>query len=163
MSIRNGIVLAVALVLGSSSLAFAQGVWTRGTGQDSNAGNIIPLLNEPGVYGYNADGGLGMLLPAAPAAPVASAQVGLRTASVALGGGRGAAAAPIAQGGPYREDAVALGIARLYGRSGGAFGTAQVGLYQRPYVAARVAGRAIRSAPVGLNRGYQDYGAAGGY
>ena len=114
MSIRNRIVLALTLVLTSTSFALGQGVWTRGTGQDSNAGNIIPLMNEPGVYGYNKDGGLGMLLPAAPTAPVRSAQVGLRSAPVALT--RQGAAAPIGQGGPYREDAVALGIARLYGR-----------------------------------------------
>ena len=122
----NRIVLAVTLVLTSSSFALAQGVWTRGTGQDSNAGNVIPLMNEPGVYGYNKDGGLGMLLPAAPTAPVQSAQVGLRTAPVGLRTAPvGLRTAPVAltrqgaaigQGGPYREDAVALGISRLYGR-----------------------------------------------
>src|ERR1044071_1738823 len=181
MSTRNRIVLALALVLGSTSFGLAQGF-------DPNLGNRIPLLNEPGVYGYRAGGGGGTswLLPDAPSAAIQSAPVGL------YGGGHGALrSAPVALGegsdegyaGPYRQDAIALGMGRLYGRSydSGAYQTApvglqtaQVGLYRRPYAAGRIYGRpygALRSAPVGLYGGYDAlqtapvalYGGAYGY
>src|SRR4029077_20568541 len=153
MSIKSRIVLAATLVLGAPSFALAQGF-------DPNLGNRIPLLNEPGVYGYRAGGGGGTtwLLPAAPSAAIQSAPVGLygggygggygrgygglRSASVGLyGGGYGdgygalqtarvSLGEPADDGyeGPYRQDAIALGMSRLYGRSydSGAYQTAPV-------------------------------------
>jgi hypothetical protein len=205
MSIKNKVALALTLVLASSSIALAQGgVWTRGTGMDSNAGNVIPLMNQPGVYGYNAIGSLGMLLPSAP---TESSQVGLaaggtlRSSQVSLSGRaalrskvvslddqqvssiqaavaaayptdfqtRGTLRGAIFSGrtGLYREDAVRLGMAKLYGGSNSSYQTASVGLYQpgfqsarvglygRPYAAGRIAARAAyRSQAVGLRRGY---------
>ena len=72
------VAFAAVLALAFTSLAQAQGgEWGRGTGQDSNAGNVIPLMNEPGVYGYNANGGLGMLLPSRAAA-IETARSGTR-------------------------------------------------------------------------------------
>ena len=50
MRTKHRIALAVTLLLGSSSVALAQGF-------DPNLGNRVPLLNEPGVYGYQAYGG----------------------------------------------------------------------------------------------------------
>jgi len=163
------VAFAAVLALAFTSLAQAQGgEWGRGTGQDSNAGNVIPLMNEPGVYGYNANGGLGMLLPSRAAA-IETARVALQTSNVALT--RPAvrrAVVKIVQGGPYREGAVALGMSRLYGRSMDTYQTASVGLYGaafgmenaqvaltgRPFAAARIHRRAaIRSTAVGLRRG----------
>jgi hypothetical protein len=171
MSINNRIALAAALVLGSSSFALAQGF-------DPNLGNRIPLLNEPGVYGYPGGGGSGTtwLLPPAPTSSIESAPVGLyqgsngmRSAQVGLAR-RPIAAADAGYGGPYREDAIRLGMARLYGHSattyqsapvglyGGSYGmqSAQVGLAQRPYAAARMYRRSyggLQTAPVGLYQG----------
>ena len=158
MSIKSRIVLAATLVLGAPSFALAQGF-------DPNLGNRIPLLNEPGVYGYRAGGGGGTtwLLPDAPSATIQSAPVGLYGGG--YGGGYGALqTAPVALGeaaddgydGPYRQDAIALGMSRLYGRSydGGGYQTAPVGLTG--------AGYGLRTAQVGLyGRGYagRRYGA----
>ncbi len=179
MKMNTRIALSLALLVSSTSLALAQGF-------DPNLGNRIPLLNEPGVYGYRAGGvgGTTWLLPDAPSATMQSAPVGL------YGGGYGGLrTAPVGlnQGsydgydGPYRQDAIALGMARLYGAAynGGSYGyqTSNVGLYQRPYAAgrmyrrpyaaARMYGRpygAFRSAPVGLYRGgYGGYRGYGGY
>ena len=65
MSIKNRLVLAIALVVSSGSFALAQGF-------DPNLGNRIPQLNDPGVYGYqygrNAPGLLSP--PAFQSAPV---------------------------------------------------------------------------------------------
>ena len=185
MRTKHRIALAVTLLLGSSSIALAQGF-------DPNLGNRVPLLNEPGVYGYVA-GGSGSttwLLPSRPTGETyQSAQVGLTTAPVGLRQGPVAGGGEFAYGGPYREDAIALGMARLYGRSGyggyqsapvglyqggyqggiyrngpiGAYRSAQVGLYQGGYAnrfERRAARRAIWSGQGGLT---QDYGAAGGY
>jgi hypothetical protein len=69
----NKIVLAIALVLGSNSLAAAQGF-------DPNLGNRIPQLNDPGVYGYQYGRNVPGLLPPAIAHPgMESAPVGLHT------------------------------------------------------------------------------------
>jgi len=120
MSTKHAIALAVTLLLGSSSIAFAQlGEWSRGTGDDSNAANRFPLLVEPGTYGYppGTGGGVAMLLPRRPTQQTyQSSQVGLTTAPVALTQ-RPVVRRAIAGGGPYREDAIALGMARLYGSS----------------------------------------------
>ena len=60
-----------------------------------------------------------MLLPRRPIQQTyESMQVGLTTAPVGLTQ-RPVASRVIAGGGPYREDAIALGMARLYGRSRG--------------------------------------------
>jgi hypothetical protein len=67
MSIKNKVVLAIALVVGSSSFALAQGF-------DPNLGNRIPQLNQPGVYGYHSGRSVPGLLP--PSA-LESAPVGL--------------------------------------------------------------------------------------
>lgn len=181
--VMKKVAFGAVLALAFTSLAHAQGgEWRAGTGLDSNAGNIIPVLNEPNVYGYTKSGGFGMLLPSRAAA-IETARVGLQTSNVALTRPMVArAVASIAQGGPYREDALALAMQRLYGRSadsyqtasvglyGGGYGgyrggyggyrggyglrTAQVGLYSRPHAAARLHRRAaIRTAPVGLHRG----------
>ncbi len=174
MSVQKRIVLTVALVLSSSSLALAQGF-------DPNLGNRIPVLNEPGVYGYragNETAGTTWLLPPRPTETMDTAPVGLygrpygalRSAPVGLYGGPYRRALRSAQvglyqqpvsatdpgyDGPYREDALAAGIANLYGRSGGSYQSygyqsAPVGLYGRPY-------GGFRSARVGLYRG--GYGA----
>jgi len=158
MSIKSRIVLAATLVLGAPSFALAQGF-------DPNLGNRIPLLNEPGVYGYRAFGGgsTTWLLPDAPSAAIQSAPVGLYGGGYGRGYG-GLQSAPVALGeaaddgyaGPYRQDAIALGMSRLYGRSyeGGAYDTAPVGLSG--------AGYGLRTAQVGLyGRGYagRRYGA----
>jgi len=143
MSINNRIALAAALVLGSSSLALAQGF-------DPNIGNRIPLLNEPGVYGYpgGGDSGTAWLLPPAPTSSMESAPVGLtqqsngmRSAQVGLAR-RPIAAAEAGSGGPYREDAIRLGMARLYGHSATTYQSAPVGLYQGE--------GALQTAPVSL-------------
>jgi hypothetical protein len=108
MRTKHRIALAVTLLLGSSSVALAQGF-------DPNLGNRVPLLNEPGVYGYQAYGGgsTTWLLPSRPTEQTyQSAPVGLTTAPVTGGG-------DFAYDGPYREDAIARGMSRLYGRGGG--------------------------------------------
>src|SRR3954471_19308184 len=65
MSITNRIVLAAGIALASSSAALAQGF-------DPNLSNRIPVLNEPGVYGYPPGGGSGTrLLGSFESAPVA--------------------------------------------------------------------------------------------
>ena len=69
MPIKNECLLAVILVLGSTSFTLAQGF-------DPNLGNRIPALNEPGVYGY-PPGGAGGTQLLQPAAPFQSATVGL--------------------------------------------------------------------------------------
>ena len=74
MPIKNRFVLAIALVVGSSSFALAQGF-------DPNLGNRIPQLNSPGVYGYQyGRNGPGLL-------PPAQAYLGLQSAPVGLYGG----------------------------------------------------------------------------
>ena len=185
MSIKSRIVLAATLVLGAPSFALAQGF-------DPNLGNRIPLLNEPGVYGYRAFGGgsTTWLLPDAPSAAIQSAPVGLYGGGYGRGYG-GLQSAPVALGeaaddgyaGPYRQDAIALGMSRLYGRSMDTYQTASVGLYGaafgmqnaqvaltgRPFAAARIHRRAaIRSTAVGLRRGIgagsvEPLPSAGGY
>ncbi|TMJ04552.1 MAG: hypothetical protein E6G97_06260 [Alphaproteobacteria bacterium] len=193
MSIKHRAALALFVVLGSTSFALAQGF-------DPNLGNRIPLLNEPLVYGYGGGGGGGTswLLPDAPSATIQSAPVGLygggpygrrygalRTAPVALGQGAYGAYQGSDDGyaGPYRQDAIAAGMASLYGRSydsgtyqtapvglyGGGYGlrTSQVGLYRRPYAAGRMYRRGyggyggFRGARVGLYGGYGGYGGYG--
>ena len=124
MLTKQAIALATTLLLGSSSIAFAQwGEWARGTGEDSHAANRFPLLVEPGTYGYppGTSGGASMLLPRRGTQPIyQSSQVGLTTASVALTA-RPIARRTIAGDGPYREDAIALGMARLYGSRRGSY------------------------------------------
>ena len=187
MRTTHKIALAVTLLLGSSSIALAQGF-------DPNLGNRVPLLNEPGVYGYRAGGGgsTTYLLPSrsevyeSSQVGLATAPVGLTTRSVGLSTAPVAGGGAPAYGGPFREDAIALGMSRLYGaRSyGGGYQSAPVGLYQgAPYGGYQTGPIGYRSAPVGLYQGAavnraaridrrrairsapvaQDYGTSGGY
>ena len=63
--------LAATLVLGSSSLAFAQGF-------DPNLSNRLPHLANPQTYGYVAGAGTPTYMNQAPQATVQSAPVHLR-------------------------------------------------------------------------------------
>ncbi|TMI99138.1 MAG: hypothetical protein E6G97_23565 [Alphaproteobacteria bacterium] len=178
------VALAAALALGSTSFACAEALWGSG-GQDANLGNRIPVLNEPGVYGYGVVGGLRMLLPKRPTEETAQALAQgsgrLRSAAVSLTARRTGAlrSAPVslddqqgslvqaavaavypetgtgvggtlrglrfsARTGIYREDVVALGLARLYGGGAASTQTAPVGMYGGGY--------GLRTAGVGIGR-----------
>ena len=119
MSITNRIVLAVSLALASSSAALAQGF-------DPNLANRIPVLNQPGVYGYPPGGGSGTrLLGQFESAPVAlyGRSYGPRIApGTGYGRGYGLRTAPVGlRTGSY---------GRAYGHNYGAYQSAPVGLYQ---------------------------------
>jgi hypothetical protein len=68
---KSKVVLALTLVLGSSSLALAQTY-------DPNLSNRYPGLADPGVYGYTAKGNAPTWLHGAPQATVQSAPVRLQ-------------------------------------------------------------------------------------
>ena len=72
MLIKTKITLAAALVAVTSSVALAQ------PGFDPNLGNRYPAYDDPGVYGYTANGNVPVPLHLAPHAPLQSAAVRLR-------------------------------------------------------------------------------------
>ena len=71
MLTKTTIALAMALVAVTSSVALAQ------PGFDPNLGNRYPAYDDPGVYGYTANGNVPVLLHQAPRMAFRSAPVGL--------------------------------------------------------------------------------------
>ncbi len=177
MSLKHRLALTVTLVLSSTSLAFAQAEWGNG-GQDGNLGNRIPVLNEPGVYGYGAIGGARMLLPKRPTedqAAQAGAVAGtLRSAAVSLsqrpaGTTLRSAAVSLTE---QQDSVVRAAVAAVYPETGGAnIGTlrglgfsARTGIFREEVVAAALArlyGGGARSTAVGYQTAQVGaYGAA---
>jgi len=71
MFTKSKVVLALTLVLGSTSLALAQSY-------DPNLSNRYPELADPGVYGYSANGNAPTWMHGAPQATIQSAPVRLQ-------------------------------------------------------------------------------------
>ena len=71
MLIKTKITLAAALVAVTSSVALAQ------PGFDPNLGNRYPAYDDPGVYGYTANGNVPVALHQAPHTAFQSTPVGL--------------------------------------------------------------------------------------
>ena len=72
MLIKTKITLAALLLAATSSVALAQ------PGFDPNLGNRYPAYDNPGVYGYTANGNVPVLLHQAPHASLQSAPVRLQ-------------------------------------------------------------------------------------